>query len=187
MSSTNFCTPVRPARAASDLAHHSSELADNPIGARVYLYRPDGKRNVVNSEDSSSRPIWKYPCTASNFAKSLASGPIARNMSTVDGKGWTGRLTYLFSLVKSVTMRTPFPPSLGTKCAGLIQAVGLSTRSIMPFPMSSSTTASASLRKCRGICLAVKVRYGIASLSRKIFIGAPAMGASVILSTRTSG
>jgi hypothetical protein len=58
MSSTIFRVFSRPDSAASDRAHHSSELAFNPIGALVYLYLPDGNRNVVSNELSYSSGIW---------------------------------------------------------------------------------------------------------------------------------
>jgi hypothetical protein len=57
MSSTIFRVFSRPSNAASDRAHHSSELALSPMGALVYLYRPDGRRKVVSSELAWSRGI----------------------------------------------------------------------------------------------------------------------------------
>ena len=80
-----------------DLLHHLSDEAFKPMGALVYLNFPWGSRNVVSFELSSSRASWKYPCTASIFAKYFAVAGIACNISLVDGNWWTGRLTNLFS------------------------------------------------------------------------------------------
>ena len=67
------------------------------MGVLVYLNFLWGCRNVVSFELSSSRASWKYPCTASIFAKYFAVAGIACNISLVDGNVWTGRLTSLFS------------------------------------------------------------------------------------------
>ena len=84
----------RPSITTSDLLHYSSDEAFKPMGALVYLNFPWGSRNVVSFELSLS---WKYPCTASIFAKYFAFAGIACNISLVDRNGWTGRLTNLFS------------------------------------------------------------------------------------------
>ena len=81
----------------SDLLHHSSDDAFKPKGALVYLNFLCGSRNIVNFELSSSNASWKYPCTASNSAKYFAVTGIAYSIYLVDGNGWTGRLTSLFS------------------------------------------------------------------------------------------
>jgi hypothetical protein len=57
MSSTIFRVFSRPSNAASDRAHHSSELAFSPMGALVYLYLPDGRRKVVSIELARSNGI----------------------------------------------------------------------------------------------------------------------------------
>ena len=78
----------------SDLLHHSSDDAFSPMGALVYLNFPCGNRNIVSFELSSSNASWKYPCTASNFAKYLAVTGIACKISLVDGNGWTGLVKF---------------------------------------------------------------------------------------------
>ena len=84
MSSTSLRVHGRPSMTMSDLLHHSSDDAFSPIGALVYLNFPCGNRNVVSFELSSSNASWKYPCTASNFAKYLAVTGIACSISLVD-------------------------------------------------------------------------------------------------------
>ncbi len=53
----------------SDLLHHSSELALNPMGDLKYLYLPDGSKKVVRQELTLSKRIRKYPDLASNLAE----------------------------------------------------------------------------------------------------------------------
>ena len=67
----------------------------------------------MSFELSSSNASWKYPCTASNFAKYLAVTGIACNISLVDGNGWTGRLTMLFSTNLNAKEEGYLPSLLG--------------------------------------------------------------------------
>ena len=72
VSSTIFLAHGMPRMRTSDWQHHSSDEAFNPMGARRYLNFPWGSRKVVILELASSNPSWKYPCTASSFAKTFA-------------------------------------------------------------------------------------------------------------------
>ena len=47
MSSTSFSAFFIPSMMASDLWHHTSPDGASPMGALLYLYLPDGSRNVV--------------------------------------------------------------------------------------------------------------------------------------------
>ena len=66
----------------SDLQHHSSDDAFNPIRALV-----------VSMELFSSSASWKNRCTASSLANTLAFNGMACKISVVHGKGCIGRLS----------------------------------------------------------------------------------------------
>ena len=88
ISSTILRAYGKPSMTTSDLLHHTSELGARPIGALRYTYRPDGSRNVVYFLLSLSNSTWKYPWTASSFAKYLASGCLQYFSSAREGMDW---------------------------------------------------------------------------------------------------
>ena len=99
VSSTSFLAHVSPSIIKSDLQHHLSEDEFRPIGARIYLSFPCGRRNAAISELLGSSVNWKYPCTASNFVKYFAVLGIACSISFVHGNGCTGCFTNLLRCV----------------------------------------------------------------------------------------
>ena len=99
VSSTIFLAHGIPLIRTSDWQHHSSDDAFSPMGALRYLNFPWGSKNVVILELASSSPSWKYPCTASNLAKTFAFLGTACSISVVLLNGCMGRLTCLFSSV----------------------------------------------------------------------------------------
>ena len=59
ISSTIFLAYGRTSSTVSECLHHSSDEELRPIRALRYRYLPDGRRNVVSQDDSSSRASWK--------------------------------------------------------------------------------------------------------------------------------
>ena len=84
---------------------------------RRYLHLPLGSRKVVLREDSWSRTIWKYPFTASIFAKYFAVAGIVYRISDTQANGCTGLSTKELSLVKSDSILmffvTTYSPDIG--------------------------------------------------------------------------
>ena len=88
MSSTILLVAGTFSMTGSDRMHHSSPAGASPMGQRRYLYLPCGRRNVVRSEDSSSRGIWWYPARASILQKTLEPFGILLTMSAAVGNGF---------------------------------------------------------------------------------------------------
>ena len=98
--SIHFLARGKPSTMMYDLQHHSSDEAFSPMGALRCLNMPCGRRkNVVMSELFGLRASWKYPCTASNFAKQVAVLGIACKILAVQGNGCTNLLTCLLRCV----------------------------------------------------------------------------------------
>ena len=160
----------KPSNAVSVRMLKTSPLMLRPMGAPVYLYLPEGIRNVVRSELLGSSGIWKYPCVASTFANTLDVGFICFMRSLAAVNGWIGLFTAEFSLLKSTTMRHFFLSALGTKCAGEHHVVGCDTFSITPASRSSLTSLSAASLICMGMGRVVVTWIGLTSVSLLILI-----------------
>ena len=102
-----------------------------------------------------------------DFAATVAEAGIVWRISETQAKGWTGRCTIEFSLVKSVTIRTFFPSGFTTKNAGEHHSVGVWHGVITCLASSSLIQASAGSLNLSGICLAADTRYGTAFGFRK--------------------
>ena len=107
-------------------------------------------------------------------------------MSLTQGKGWTGLLTNLFNLVKSVTSLTP-PFGFATKKPGEHHSVGSVTFAITRLSVRSLTNVFAAVCKCFGTFLAVYTWNGIAFGLSEIDIGPPFMGFILRSSLTTEG
>ena len=164
MSSTIFFAHWKPSITKSNIRHQLSDHDDMPIRRERYWYRPDGRRNVVRKEDSSSRGTWKYPLTASRLAKHLAVAGMDCKISFVLENGCTGLLMYLFSSKKYITGHI-LPLGLGTKKVWQHHGVGSVTFVMMPRSMSFLTYASARLWHRIRICLIVDALFGIILVS----------------------
>ena len=124
--SMSFLMPLMPWIALSDLWHHFSDEAHEPMGQDKFKKWPCGIKKVIKKDEASSSQIWKKTMMASNLAKNFASLSKLDMMLEADGKGCISLLINIFSFKRLITNWMPFPSGFATQKPGAIHSVGSS-------------------------------------------------------------
>ena len=122
---------------------HASFGVVRPLGIVRYLYRPDGRTNVVSLEDSSSSCIWVRPSAMSIVAKQPAEVGMCGSLSSAVLSVSASRRMYLLIGERSVTRSMMLLLGFGTKNAWQHHGLGSATFVILPLLVSSAMWASA--------------------------------------------
>ena len=83
---------------------HASFGVVIPLGIVRYLYRPDGRRNVVRLDDSSSSGIWVRPSAMMIVAKHAAEVGMYGSSSSALLSVRVSRCMYLLSVTRSMLL-----------------------------------------------------------------------------------
>ena len=120
-------------------------------------YQPDGRRNVVSLDDSSSSSILFWPSAMFMVAKHAADAGMRGLLFSV--MLCVSRLMCLLSGGRYMT-RSMLLPGFGTKNVWQHHVFGSATLFMLPLLMSSALWAFALAWYPNGICLVVDTLYG---------------------------